>query len=178
MKVTNYLGLDDIKYCFINQWADPELYYQGKIYNAAELESNLYSDFYEYVQETGISENYENYEKWLIDNKYLVYEWLDCLCGITPLDKLPKKLYTHEAILEAYEYYKNENWKLYESNDIYCQGNYNAVIVDPSDKYKNMCITRYYYKDKTGENMAYQVKKYSKIPKKFQSIIDFYNQFQ
>lgn len=68
-----WYGIKNIQFISHGEWADPELYYRGKLYNAVEVEDDLY---YQYQH----SESSLSFEDWIRANesdiKYsLMYEY-------------------------------------------------------------------------------------------------------
>lgn len=54
--MANYRGTTDIEFVYHNEWADPELIYDGKSFNYWDIEDALWSEFCELInEETGLS---------------------------------------------------------------------------------------------------------------------------
>lgn len=61
-------GVPQTKLYFLNEWADAEIAYRGKVYSATEIENTLFDI-------TGVDEDV--FDAWIADNLETVYEVLD-----------------------------------------------------------------------------------------------------
>lgn len=74
-KVTgNFHGIPDMKFVWHNTQSDPGVIYDGKYFNATEIDDSLYSMFREYCDETGVIDDYDGFEQWVSENHDEVYE--------------------------------------------------------------------------------------------------------
>ena len=75
----NYYGIPEVKYIYRNEWADPELYYQGEYFNIHDVEDAMWIDFQEYAEENSIEENMDNFSEYMKNNTCDIIEYLDNL---------------------------------------------------------------------------------------------------
>ena len=73
----NFYGLEDVEFTVPNDTDDPTIFYNGNYYNYYDIEDTLWSYYKEECEENGtIPDEYE-FETWVADNSYLVYDTLD-----------------------------------------------------------------------------------------------------
>lgn len=72
-----FYGVPDVEFIWHNSWADPEISYQGELYNYFDLEEGLLNYYHEVCEETGIDDpNDEDFDKWVNQNPDCVYNEL------------------------------------------------------------------------------------------------------
>jgi len=69
----SYLCLQDVKFLYHGDWADPELVYKNKYFNYYSIEQCLLDD---YKEEHPKDIDCKNFDKWAIKNNYKVYDYL------------------------------------------------------------------------------------------------------
>lgn len=69
----DWYGIPDIGFIWHNEWADPELEYKGNLINIHVIEDPMYDLFNE---ETG-KDTYEEFMKYVYNNKDKIYELLE-----------------------------------------------------------------------------------------------------
>lgn len=57
-------GVKGSKFIWHGEWSDPEVLYQGELYNAEELDAILWSNYKEYCEEEGITPSENDFDKW------------------------------------------------------------------------------------------------------------------
>lgn len=72
----DYCGIEGVKFIFIDEYADPQLYYNGKLYNAVDLEENF---FEEYKAKVAIGEFTGRFGDYLNENAIMVCAALEDL---------------------------------------------------------------------------------------------------
>lgn len=71
----NWCGIPDIGFIYHNSWADPELEYNGKIFNEHIVSDAMRERFIEEFPEK--DGDYEAFNQYVYDNKDEVYELLE-----------------------------------------------------------------------------------------------------
>ena len=59
-----YRGVPKSIYIWHGEWSDPEIFYQGKLLNANDIEDALWDQYQEECKEDGVEPNDDSYEKW------------------------------------------------------------------------------------------------------------------
>ena len=85
-----FYGLDDVEFTVPNDTDDPTIYYNGNYYNYYDIEDTLWSYYKEEREETGGIPDEDEFEPWVMDNSYLVYDTLD---SATPKEKPGRGVY-------------------------------------------------------------------------------------
>ena len=78
----NWYGVDGVEFIWNGEWSDPELKYQDKIFNSHDVEDALWDDYSEECKEAGKAPNEDEFDNWVLENKHLVYEYLDNLIEV------------------------------------------------------------------------------------------------
>lgn len=68
-----YCGVPGVEFIYHNEWSDPEVAYEGKLYNVVDLEEGL---LYLYKEEFPDDPDYKNFHTWLSENPDYVYNEL------------------------------------------------------------------------------------------------------
>ena len=58
-------GVKGTKYIWHGEWSDPEIWYNGELYNANDIEDGLWEWYKEYCQENNEKPTDEGYEEWV-----------------------------------------------------------------------------------------------------------------
>lgn len=74
-----FYGVDGVEYIWHGEYADPEVWYKGELFNYYDLEDWLYSDF---IETTG-SKDSDEFAKWVKNNPNNVYS---ALASLSPID--------------------------------------------------------------------------------------------
>lgn len=73
----NYCGIEDIGFIWHGEWSDPELEYDGNIYNIYDFEDEAKALFDEQQKDYLVKDNTEDgFYNWLSNNKNNAYEVL------------------------------------------------------------------------------------------------------
>lgn len=79
-KVTgNFHGIPDMKFVWHNTQSDPGVIYDGKYFNANEIDDTLWEEFREYCAETGVIEDYDMFDQWVSENTDYVYDLVNVM---------------------------------------------------------------------------------------------------
>ena len=78
----NWYGVDGVEFIWNGAWSDPELKYQDKIFNSHDVEDALWEDYSEECKEAGKTPTEDEFDNWVLENKHLVYEYLDNLIEV------------------------------------------------------------------------------------------------
>lgn len=70
-----WYGIEEIDFYFYNTTVDPEICYDGKFYNAVEVECTMYYDY----EEGGNTENYTSFAEYMRTHKDDIFELLENL---------------------------------------------------------------------------------------------------
>ena len=85
-----FYGLDDVEFTVPNDTDDPTIFYNDNYYNYYDIEDTLWSYYKEEREETGGIPDEDEFESWVMDNSYLVYDLLD---NATPKEKPGRGVY-------------------------------------------------------------------------------------
>jgi hypothetical protein len=72
-----FYGLNDVEFTVPNDTDDPTIYYNGNYYNYYAIEDTLWDYYKDECAENGVSPDENEFEKWVADNSYYVYDLLD-----------------------------------------------------------------------------------------------------
>lgn len=72
-----FYGLNDVEFIVPNDTDDPTIYYNGNYYNYYAIEDTLWDYYKDECAENGVSPDENEFEKWVADNSYYVYDLLD-----------------------------------------------------------------------------------------------------
>lgn len=72
-----FYGLNDVEFTVPNDTDDPTIYYNGNYYNYYAIEDTLWDYYKDECAENGVSPDEDEFEKWVADNSYYVYDLLD-----------------------------------------------------------------------------------------------------
>ena len=71
-----FYGVPGVKFIWHGEWSDPEVEYEGEVYNYYDLEDALYAEYNEICAEEGTSCTDKGFENWVHENPDVVYGWL------------------------------------------------------------------------------------------------------
>lgn len=74
MRKQTWRGIPGTRFLYLNEWADPEIGYCGKVYDAVEVEDTLRDMA---TDEVGCELDDDEFNDWLSEHKEDVYEALD-----------------------------------------------------------------------------------------------------
>ena len=89
-----FYGLNDVEFTVPNDTDDPTIYYNGKYYNYYDIEDTLWSYYKEECAENGVAADENEFENWVADNSYLVYDLLD---EVQPKSEPGRGVYREES---------------------------------------------------------------------------------
>ena len=89
-----FYGLNDVEFTVPNDTDDPTIFYNGKYYNYYAIEDTLWDYYKEECAENGVKPNENEFENWVAENSYLVYDLLD---EISPKSEPGRGVYREEA---------------------------------------------------------------------------------
>lgn len=72
----NFYGINGVRFIWHGEWADPEVEYDGCLYNCNQLEDTLWSYYRDDCKENGCVPTDDDFENFVRDNSDLVYETL------------------------------------------------------------------------------------------------------
>lgn len=78
MRKKYFYGIKRIEFIYHGDWSDPELIYKGHSFNYYDLENALVED-YKYSDDSKNDDNFKNFPKWVKENEYLAFNYLDSL---------------------------------------------------------------------------------------------------
>lgn len=113
-----FYGIPDVEFIWHGEWSDPEIAYQGKLYNYYDLENSLYELFEEDIENGDVVIDASGYEpgpwndaeqrakddkfaEWVKDNASLVYDEIELL---EPTDTYEENLKESKSLKES-DYY-------------------------------------------------------------------------
>lgn len=110
----NWYGIDGIKFIYHNEWADPEIEYDNKLFNSHDVEDACWEDYNEDCKEDGTEPTEEGFAKWMKEHDYIVFDYIDNLIesgnykdlsddideGCHGKSKKKKKSYKESAFIE------------------------------------------------------------------------------
>ena len=73
----NWYGITDIGFIWHNEWSDPELEYEGQLFNANDIQDTLWSYYEEYCKESDKEVSEEGFGEYIRENTDEVYELLN-----------------------------------------------------------------------------------------------------
>ena len=85
-----FYGLDDVEFTVPNDTDDPTIFYNDNYYNYYDIEDTLWSYYKEECEDNGTTPDEDEFERWVADNSYLVYDTLDTA---TPKTKRGRGVY-------------------------------------------------------------------------------------
>ena len=75
-----YCNVPDVYFIYHNEWADPEVMYEDKLFNLPmDVETPLWSYYCDDCKAKGIKEDEDDFAKWVGNNPDDVYEILNSL---------------------------------------------------------------------------------------------------
>lgn len=77
MKRNTWRGVPGTRFFYLNGWSDPEIMYQGKTYDAVEVEDTLYDFAREDIGVDDIDD--DQFNDWLTEHQNDVYEVLNAI---------------------------------------------------------------------------------------------------
>lgn len=89
-----FYGLNDVEFTVPNDTDDPTIFYNGKYYNYYAIEDTLWDYYKEECAENGVKPDENDFENWVAENSYLVYDLLD---EISPKSEPGRGVYREEA---------------------------------------------------------------------------------
>lgn len=89
-----FYGLNDVEFTVPNDTDDPTIYYNGKYYNYYAVEDTLWDYYKDECNENGVIPDEADFENWVADNSYYVYDILD---EIQPKSEPGRGVYREEA---------------------------------------------------------------------------------
>lgn len=80
----NWYGIENIKFIWHNEWADPTLVYKGKEFSCSYVEDTMWErythdDDGNYIKERG--DDLDGFDKYMLENKDEVYELCEAIIG-------------------------------------------------------------------------------------------------
>lgn len=72
-----FYGLNDVEFTVPNDTDDPTIYYNGKYYNYYAVEDTLWDYYKDECNENGVIPDEADFENWVSNNSYYVYDILD-----------------------------------------------------------------------------------------------------
>ena len=72
----SFYGLPDVEFRVVNDMSDPDLSYNGEIYNYYDVEDALWSEYKEYCEENGCIPDEDDFAAWVAEDHDRVYNWL------------------------------------------------------------------------------------------------------
>lgn len=74
----NWYGIKDVKYVWHGEWSDAEILYKGNLINSTIIENSMIESYRDYLDENNIiDDNYDNFDKYMLDNKDEVIEFCE-----------------------------------------------------------------------------------------------------
>ena len=123
---STWCGVPGTIYRYHGDWSDPEVEYDGKLYNEWDLQEYIGDSFNDYVEENGIdlhNDWHGEFAKWLKDNPDYAYSAFNDLEPVVHNDS--KFEPTNDDWNDINHWYNDdpkEDWELGRTNDYYNKG--------------------------------------------------------
>lgn len=77
----DWYGIPDVGFIYHNEWADPELEYDGEILNSHIVEDSMWAQYREDCEEDGIEPDMDGFEVYMKEHAYDVYYLIELALG-------------------------------------------------------------------------------------------------